>query len=190
MPGRKACIMKARWNHFKKIIIHKYWVLHYCNMCGLYKQGLIHDLSKFSPTEFEESIKYYCGTDSPINKCKEINGYSMAWFHHRGRNKHHYEYWTDNYDSGTTAVKMPFKYMLEMVCDYLAAGRAYSGDKFTMEKEYEWWQQKKKIAFMHKRTKMMIEFIFNRMLTDGIEKVLSDKKLLKSLETVYNESED
>ena len=126
------------FKHLKKILIYKYWVGLYCFKCGLYWRGLVHDLSKFSPTEFFESIKYYQGNSSPINAAKKDKGYSKAWQHHKGRNKHHYEYWTDNYDSGTTCIKMPFIYAVEMLCDYLGAAHAYWGKSFSYTAEYDW----------------------------------------------------
>lgn len=135
-------ILKNTFLHLKKIFIHKYWVAHYCFRCGLYWQGITHDLSKFSPVEFLESVKYYQGDGSPINACKADKGYSLAWQHHKGRNPHHYEHWTDNYDSGTTCIPMPKKYAVEMFCDYLGAARAYLGKKFTFECEMEWWNNK------------------------------------------------
>ena len=79
--------------HLKKILVHKYWVFYFCCKAGIPWQGITHDLSKFSPVEFWESVKYYQGNRSPIDACKEENGYSMAWQHHKGRNPHHYEYW-------------------------------------------------------------------------------------------------
>ena len=107
----------------------------------------MHDLSKFSPTEFLESIKYYTGTRSPIDKAKEEQGYSLAWFHHRGRNPHHHVYWCDNFDEGMTCVRIPFKYMLEMFCDFLGAGVAYSKDKkLNIEGELQWWENKNEVA--------------------------------------------
>ena len=130
------------FRHFWKIIVHKYWVAHYCFRCQLYWQGITHDLSKFSPVEFFESVKYYQGNSSPINACKADKGYSLAWQHHKGRNPHHYEHWTDNYDSGTTCIPMPKKYAVEMLCDYLGAARAYLGKKFTFEGEMKWWNNK------------------------------------------------
>lgn len=129
-------------NHFNKICIHKFWVAYYCFKAGLYWQGITHDLSKFSPIEFWESAKYYQGTSSPINAAKADKGYSLAWQHHKGRNPHHYEYWTDNYDNGTTCIKMPYKYAVEMVCDYLGAARTYMGRDFSYEREYIWWRNK------------------------------------------------
>ena len=136
-------MIKNSFKHLKKICKHKYYVGKYCFHYGLYKQGITHDLSKFSPTEFFESVKYYQGDRSPIDACKEDKGYSMAWLHHKGRNKHHYEYWVDNFDKGGEALQMPFKYVLEMFCDYLGAGKAYMGKNFTYSAEYKWWLNKK-----------------------------------------------
>lgn len=149
--------IKNAFLHFKKICIHKYWVGKYCFRMGLYWQGITHDLSKFSPIEFFESVKYYQETRSPIDACKEVNGYSMGWFHHRGRNPHHYEYWQDNFDKGGEPVLMPKKYAIEMLCDYLGAARAYTGENFTMTSEWNWWINKKsKGIAMHPNT---IKFI-------------------------------
>lgn len=134
--------IRNTWLHFKKICIHKYWVAKYCFKVGLYWQGLTHDLSKFSCIEFWESVKYYQGTSSPIKECKRKNGYSLAWQHHKGRNPHHYEYWTDNSNGGTICIEMPYNYAVEMICDYLGAARAYLGNKFTYKGEYEWWMNK------------------------------------------------
>ena len=136
-------IIKNSFKHFKKICKHKYYVGKYCFKYGMYWKGLMHDMSKFSPTEFIESAKYYQGDRSPIDACKEENGYSKAWLHHKGRNPHHYEYWQDNFDNGGEALKMPFNCLIEMFCDYLGAGHAYMGKNFTYQAEYEWWQKKK-----------------------------------------------
>ena len=149
--------MRNIFGHLKTILIHKWWVFYYCYKFGIPLQGITHDLSKFSPTEFLESIKFYQGgKSSPIPAAKKVQGYSLAWQHHKGRNKHHYEYWTDNYDSGTTCIKMPYKYVLELVADYLAAGRTYRGKDFTFVDEYEWWMKCKDCRKIHKDTKQLI----------------------------------
>lgn len=135
---------KNIFGHFKNIITHKYWVYYYGRKLGVNRwQLLMHDISKFSFTEFWESVRYYQGTSSPIPPCKAANGYSKAWQHHKGRNPHHYEYWTDNYDSGTTLIPMPIKYIEEMLADWFAAGRTYQGKDFTFDSQYNWWQTKK-----------------------------------------------
>lgn len=112
--------------HIKNILIHKTWVLYYCWHFGILWRGLVHDLSKFHPMEFEESIRFYQGNGSPIVAAKKAQGYSLAWLHHRANNKHHFEYWFDK-----VPVEMPKEYRLEMLADYLAAGRTYQKEEFT-----------------------------------------------------------
>ena len=156
--------IKNIWLHLRKIQTHRKWVRHYCFGIGLYKQGLFHDLSKYSPTEFWESVKYYQGTSSPIDASKAENGYSMAWFHHRGRNYHHYEMWQDDFDHGGTPILMPYKYFAEMICDYLAAGRAYMGKNFTFTSENEWWNKKRANGLAMPENQMkMIDNIFIKL---------------------------
>jgi len=157
--------LKNTLAHFKKICVHKYWVAYYCFKAGLYWQGIMHDMSKFSWIEFWESVKYYQGTSSPINACKADKGYSLAWQHHKGCNPHHYEYWTDNYDKGTTCIQMPYKYAVELICDYLGAARAYLGKEFSYKKELEWWENKCKNnpLKMHENTKNFISYIFSNL---------------------------
>ena len=115
-------------NHTKNIVEHKKWVFHYACKAGIPIQGLTHDLSKFSPTEFIEAIQYYKEGISPLKESKRVNGYSLAKLHHCHHNKHHYEYWQDEFDKGGKPLIMPFNYALELICDYLAAGRIYFKD--------------------------------------------------------------
>ena len=148
------------FKHLHKVNKHRFWVFYYCCKAGIPFRGLVHDLSKYSPIEFFESVKYYNGKISPIDVCKKKNGFSMAWLHHKGRNKHHYEYWQDNFDKGGEALEMPDKYAVEMLCDYLAAGKAYMGKKFTYRAELEWWENKTKNPIaMHFRQKRFIGII-------------------------------
>ena len=81
--------------HLSTINNHKRMVMEYCFRVGLYKQGLLHDLSKYCPQEFIPGVIYYQGDRSPNNAQREALGYSDAWLHHKGHNKHHYEYWID-----------------------------------------------------------------------------------------------
>ena len=103
--------MKAL-QHLKTINHHKWLVCQGCFKVGLYKQGLLHDLSKYSPTEFLVGCKFYQGTRSPNNAEREVKGYSAAWLHHKGRNRHHYEYWLDystDLNEGIIGMKMPVR---------------------------------------------------------------------------------
>lgn len=155
--------MKNIFNHLKTIHTHKKWVFHYCCLAGIPLQGLTHDLSKYSPTEFFESIKYYQGTSSPINAAKADKGYSSAWFHHKGRNKHHYEYWMDNFDNGGENIIMPYKYWVEMICDYLGAARAYRKKHFSYQDEYNWWLEKEKKCALNPKLKLATTDVFKTL---------------------------
>lgn len=163
------------FGHLRTVVAHRWWVFRYCLTAGHPIVGLLHDLSKFSPTEFLESVRYYQGTRSPIDACKEANGVSLAWMHHKGRNPHHYEYWQDNFDKGGTHVDIPYQYALEMLCDYLGAGRAYMGKGFSFQKEYTWWKKKRDQArAMNPHTKAFLEECLRRLNNgDDLKTVLA-----------------
>ena len=178
--------IKNIFKHFYLINKHRWYVFKFCCKAGIPWRGLIHDLSKYSPTEFFESVKYYTGNRSPIDVCKELNGYSKAWLHHNGRNRHHYEYWQDNFDSGTSHLIMPFKESLEMLCDYLGAAKAYMGNDFSYEKEFNWYLNKKGVAkAMHPVTK---EFLYAMLyiMKEGINlNYKLAKKVYKEILNAY-----
>ncbi len=125
--------MHRFWGHLKTVARHRHLVLCGCFRVGLYRQGLCHDLSKFSPAEFWTGVRFYQGVRSPNAAEREARGYSAAWMHHKGRNRHHYEYWTDlnaqtrRYEP----VPMPRRYLAEMVMDRIAACRTYEGQNYT-----------------------------------------------------------
>lgn len=127
--------MGKAWKHFKTVTYHKYLVAKGCFRVGLYRQGLLHDLSKYSPVEFMAGAKYYQGDRSPNNAEREDKGYSAAWMHHKGRNRHHYEYWIDySLESEPGVMKpvpMPDRYIAEMVMDRIAASKVYEGKAYT-----------------------------------------------------------
>ena len=132
--------------HFKTVSEHRRLVRNYCFRLGLYRQGLMHDLSKYSPSEFWRGAKYWQGTRSPNNKEREVTGVSRAWLHHKGRNKHHFEYWIDYMinEDGTVGFggnPMPKKYIAEMFCDRIAACRVYMGDKYTDASAYDYYMK-------------------------------------------------
>lgn len=117
-----------KWlSHLRTVQHHRFLVLRHCWRVGLYWQGLTHDLSKFSPVEFSAGAKYYQGNRSPNEIERREKGYSAAWLHHKGRNKHHLEYWIDYAadGSGMCGMKMPIQYVIEMFCDRVAASKTY-----------------------------------------------------------------
>lgn len=162
--------MKA-WQHFWTITRHRHAVLAGCFRVGLYYQGLTHDLSKYSPVEFWNGVKYYQGTRSPNTAEREDRGYSLAWMHHKGRNRHHFEYWTD-LDPTTkryAPVPMPRRYLVEMVMDRRAACLIYQGKNYTDASALEYFLRSKDRIEMHPQTQRELEYILT-MLRDQGEK--------------------
>lgn len=180
--------MNKFFSHLRTVHKHRKFVRKYCFKAGLYWQGLTHDLSKYSPVEFWESVKYYQGNRSPIDACKEDNGFSKAWQHHRGRNKHHREAWTDYYDKGTACVPMPYTCAAEMLCDYLGAGKAYHGIAFSYGDELRWWEsQLEKNICIHPMTAKFITLVLTDLADIGWSHK-NDKKILKNLPLYYEKA--
>ena len=200
-------IMNKYWAHFKTITKHKWEVGKVCFKIGLYWQGICHDLSKYSPTEFMSSARHFQGNRSPIDAEKEDIGYSIAWQHHKGHNPHHWEYWIDNiepkeveqlgtfipnskinddihnsnswygkqtfksynYVSQPTAIKIPYKYVLEMICDWIGAGKVYNKEKWTQEEPLNYYLKCKPKRIFHPETQALIEYFLNIIKDKGIE---------------------
>ncbi len=159
------------WQHFKTITRHRLIVMQGCFRVGLIWQGLTHDLSKYSPTEFWIGAKYYQGDRSPNAAEREDKGFSEAWMHHKGRNRHHYEYWTDmsrqtrSYES----VTMPRKYLVEMVMDRRAACIVYQGKDYTDGSALTYFENSREKLLMHPETRQQLGYILT-MLRDQGEK--------------------
>lgn len=163
--------MKAL-KHLQTINHHKLLVMKHCFKVGLYKQGLLHDLSKYSPTEFLVGCKYYQGTRSPNNAEREATGYSIAWLHHKGRNKHHYEYWIDYSivpGEGIVGQKMPVKYVYEMFMDRIAASKTYLGDKYTDKEPLQYYEKGagKLGKMIHPETAALIHMLLKMLAEKG-----------------------
>ncbi len=178
-------MIKNILKHTKLVLKHKWLVFKFCTKIGIPFRGLKHDLSKFSPIEFWESIKYYNGKRSPITLCKQENGYSKAWLHHKGRNKHHAEYWYDINAPEQTPV-IPYKYVAEMICDKLSASITYNGKDWTNSSELEYWEKEREKVKINKKVSDMLTEVFEQVAEYGIDKVVT-KKNLKELYKKYCE---
>ena len=157
------------WQHFKTITYHRYLVMLGCFRVGLIWQGLTHDLSKYSPTEFWTGARYYQGSRSPNAAEREDKGFSEAWMHHKGRNRHHYEYWTDMSPQTRRyeAVPMPRRYLVEMVMDRRAACIVYQGDAYTDGSALEYFLKSRERLLMHPQTQKQLHYILTMLSTQG-----------------------
>ena len=164
--------MKA-WQHLRTILHHKNLVRKGCFKVGLYKQGIMHDWSKYTPTEFLVGCRYYQGTASPNNAERADKGYSSAWLHHKGRNKHHLEYWID-YAADTgymTGMRMPTKYVVEMFIDRISASKNYQHGNYTDRSPLEYYEKGKGHYIMHEETRALLEQLLQMLADEGEEKV-------------------
>ncbi len=157
--------------HFLTITRHRHAVIANCRRTGILWQGLRHDLSKYTPTEFLPGARYYQGSRSPNEQERELYGYSRAWLHHKGRNRHHFEYWTD-YDVKTrqlTPIEMPVRYVAEMFCDRVAASKIYQGDRYTDRSALDYFLQAKKVRMIHPATSALLEGWLTMLAEQGEE---------------------
>lgn len=169
-------LVKNIFKHIALVSKHKWVVFKLCCRIGVPWRGLVHDLSKFSWTEFSESVKYYTGTHSPIWECRKEKGYSYAWVHHVSKNKHHLEYWIDM-DKKMTPVLIPYKYVAEMICDKLAAGIVYEGKNWTQECEYNYYLKERETALIHESIDKVLLEVFEQVKDNGIKKTLKRKNI-------------
>lgn len=172
---------KKAWNHFRTITRHKVIVAKECFSVGLYRQGLLHDMSKYSPTEFLVGARYFQGDRSPNNREREVTGLSTAWLHHKGRNLHHYEYWLDYTTrmeggingSGILPCRMPGRYVIEMFLDRVAASKVYRGEAYTDEDPWKYYIAGNTRRFLHPDTADLLEKLLLMLRDEGEEKTFA-----------------
>ncbi len=167
--------------HFLTVTEHRLEVMKYCFKCGLYLQGITHDLSKYAPVEFLNGARYYQGYRSPNNAEREDKGYSAAWLHHKGRNRHHYEYWVDYCSEvslaspgsgGMMPVEMPRKYLVEMICDRIAASKVYNKGRYTDDMPLKYFERSKDKILMHENTKKELHAFLKMIAVFGEDRTL------------------
>lgn len=183
LENKYKITLKNAIGHFNIVNKHRWIVFKLCCKVGIPWRGFVHDLSKYSPTEFWGSVKYYQGgkrSPIPIQKIEE--GFSKVWFHHRGRNKHHIEYWYDN-DAPIKAPIIPYKYAFEMVCDKISASKIYAGKNWTNDTELNYWKTKERQNDqINENMKKFFDEVFLQVSKNGINKTLTNK----NLKQIYN----
>ncbi len=159
--------------HLHTINHHKRLVRKGCFAVGLYRQGLFHDLSKYSPAEFWVGVKYYQGNESPNNAERRDKGYSSAWLHHKGRNKHHSEYWIDYGEKGDpypmAGMRMPDKYIVEMFIDRVAASKNYQGNAYTDRSALDYYLKGRARTMLHPEVAELLERLLTMLAEHGEE---------------------
>ena len=165
--------MNKALSHLHTINKHKLKVTWLCFRCHLYKQGLLHDLSKYSYIELKTGFHYYQGFRSPIDAEKEEKGYSLGWLHHKGRNKHHWEYWLDFGVDGIYACKMPTNYVIEMFCDRVAASKTYNKEKYTDADSLKYYMRGRGHYVIHPDTDELLHKLLEMLAQKGEDETFS-----------------
>lgn len=163
--------MNKFFGHLKTVARHRRLVIKHGKKAGIWFSCLFHDLSKYSPAEFWVGVKYYTGTKSPNEGERLAKGYSAAWLHHKGRNRHHFEYWNDYNPQfkKVMPVKMPLKYCAEMFCDRLAASKVYQGKNYTDSHPLLYFLRGKQRRDIHPETSEQLELWLTILAEKGEE---------------------
>ena len=169
------------FRHLHTVNKHRFYVFKLSIKAGIPIRGLLHDLSKYSPTEFWEGVKYFNGRKSPISVCIEENGYSKAWLHHKGRNKHHFEYWIDLQAENKTPV-IPYKYAAEMICDTLAASLVYNGKEWKRDTPLNYYNKRKDKEYINPKIQKFLLTVYEQVSKEGIDDVVTSHNLKKIYE--------
>jgi len=173
--GQRLC------GHLQTVHEHRRIVRQLCFSLGLYHQGWTHDLSKYSLSELIPSVRYYQGNRSPYMREKELFGYSSGWLHHKGRNRHHWEYWYDMINGVWTPLEMPYRFVLEMVCDRIAACKVYQKEKYTDASPLQYYLSRNDRRYMHPATAAQLERLLRLLQEAGETQAFAQmKESLKS----------
>src|SRR5574344_238710 len=168
------------FRHLHTINKHRFKVFILCCKAGYPWLGITHDLSKYSIVEFWEGVKYFSdGKASPIMNSKKNIGYSIAWLHHKGHNKHHTEYWFD-YAAPLKAPIIPFKYCVERVCDRIAAAKTYEDKNYSNMSPYYYWNRTRDSEMVNRKIQGFLTETFELLGVHG-EKTVINKKYLKKI---------
>ena len=185
IESMSECVPQKPWlnrffGHLSTISRHKFWVGYYCFKVGLFKQGILHDLSKYSPIEFCSGVRFYQGNRSPIDKEKEVLGISYGWLHHLGHNAHHWEHFVylDRSNMQLRAYRMPDRYVLESICDRMAACRIYQGKNYDKASALNYFLNGKDQYFMHEDNAKQFKYYLGLIAQHGFDQSIPQLKQL------------
>lgn len=164
--------MKQYYSYLKYVLRHKSFVNKECMSLGYRWRGLIHDMSKFLPSEYIPYANHFYNKDGSKREVRDKSGFydpnntgdkkfDKAWLFHQKRNKHHWQYWVLPKDDGSIKVlEMPQKYLMEMICDWVGAGKAQGYLSPKEDPYYEtrkWYNKNKDKMQLHENTRRIVE---------------------------------
>jgi len=136
-PGELPMSRRRHWAYGRSFLRHKWFVFLECCRLGIPLQGIVHDWTKFLPSEWGPYARFFYEPDGTPRQRRDETGYykptdtgdaafDFAWFLHLKRNRHHWQWWILPEDGGGLKVlEMPDRYRKEMLADWRGAGKAY-----------------------------------------------------------------
>jgi hypothetical protein len=192
--------MLASLRFLHATLVHKFWVYRAGRRLrvGVW-QLFIHDMSKFRAAEYVPYGRFFyrkpgAGWLKASIDPEAKPGMLRAWLTHIFRNPHHWQHWclingasvvatrgTKVNVNPIDALRMPTKYVREMVADWMGAGRAYNGAYPADIASWGWWQENKRSLVLHPEaradlTRAILDWFYglNVWVQDAEEKVWSD----------------
>lgn len=150
-------MIKQHLSYLKYVLKHKWFVYIAGRRIGLsFWQSFQHDLSKFRFSEWFAYADTFYNPDGSRKIYAETPEFQKAWLYHQHRNLHHWQSWLLRMDRGDVIpLQMPKKYVLEMVADWMGAGKAITG-----KWEYQiWYNQNREKIILHPQTREFVENI-------------------------------
>lgn len=160
--------MNIHLQYLRYFVSHKIFVFQECRKRGITWRGITHDLSKLRPDEWLPYARYFYGKYpkqselsvyektyywNTLTKERVSDDFDMAWLLHQKRNQHHWQWWILREDSGKVkCFPMPYDVVLEMVSDWIGAGKAQGHDDVK-----EWYAKNKNKMQLHETTRSEVE---------------------------------
>lgn len=151
--------MRRHFAYLGYVLRHKWFVMLACHRVGASLwRALWHDMSKFHPAEWGPYARTFYGPGGVARHAQDPL-FDAAWLHHQHRNAHHWQHWQHwllrRKSGDVTPLEMPRACALEMVADWMGAGRAITGGW-----EYQaWYAENRDTMLLHPDTRALVEMI-------------------------------
>jgi hypothetical protein len=158
-PRKHSGPVKRHLKYASYVIRHKWFVFVECVKLGIPLRGLVHDLSKFWPSEWFPYVEYFHGSHrEDSERGQEVQMmFDLAWMAHQHRNPHHWQWWVLKEDSGAVKVfEMPMGPRKEMLADWMGAGKA-QGKKDQPRECASWYRANRDKMILGAETRLWIE---------------------------------
>ncbi len=132
-----------------------------------------HDHSKDEPDEYEPYDAYFYGNNRSY---EVVQNYQQAWLLHLHRNPHHWQYWVlinDDPKEGEIVLEMPYRYILEMICDWWS----FSWQTGNLEEIFKWYDEHSLYMKLAPKTRATVESVLGKIRNKLQNDISDDREL-------------